>query len=370
MRKKTTASPTWPRFGLLLLGMAALASGLTGGLARIGWALPLPTAIAWHGPLMLCGLFGVVIGLERAVAIGRVWAYLSPLFAGAGTLALLSGNAAAGFTGYAIGSAVLLLATLAAARKQAEAFMGVLVLGAFCGLLGNLLLTVGASFQQSLLPLFAFLVLTIAGERLELSRYAPRPQQAPRQFAAVLLTLLAALALPEPWDARLFGVALLGLAAWLACFDTARRTLRLQGLTRFVAVSLLAGYAQLLIAGALLLGFGLQPGQPSYDAALHALGLGFVFSMVFGHAPLIAPALLRIRLGFSALLYAPLLLLHASLLLRDLALWQGDFALRRLAGLGSAAAIAVFLLLMLGLALRGPQQKASHVQLHPGAAPR
>ena len=159
-------SPTWPRFLLLLLGMAALASGLAGGLARIGWALPLPAATAWHGPLMLGGLFGVVIGLERAVAIGRAWAYGAPLFAGAGTLALLSGEAAAGFAGYALGSAVLLLATLAAARKQAEAFMGVLVLGAFCGLLGHLLLAVGAPFQQTLLPLFGFLVLTIAGERL------------------------------------------------------------------------------------------------------------------------------------------------------------------------------------------------------------
>lgn len=367
--RNTAATPTWPRFVLLLLGMAALASSLAGGLARIGWALPLPAATAWHGPLMLCGLFGVVIGLERAVAIGRAWAYGSPLFAGAGTLGLLNGEAAAGFSGYAIGSALLLLATLAAARKQAEAFMGVLVLGAFCGLLGNLLLAVGAPLQSALLPLFAFLVLTIAGERLELSRYAPRPQQAAPLFAAVLLALLAALALPEPWDGRMFGAALLGLAAWLARWDIARRTLRIKGLTRFVAVALLVGYAQLAIAGALLLGFGLQPGMASYDAALHALGLGFVFSMVFGHAPLIAPALLRIRLGFSVLLYAPLPLLHAGLLLRYAALLLDDFALRRFAGLGSAAAIALFLLLMLGLALRGPR-KASHVYLHPGAAPR
>lgn len=370
MRSKTPAAPVWPRVLLLLLGMAALAGGLAGGLARLGWALPLPAATAWHGPLMLCGLFGVVIGLERAVAIGHRWAYLSPLASGAGTLALLNGQAAAGFAGYALGSAVLLLATLAAARKQAEAFMGVLALGAFCGLLGNLLLAVGAPVQQVLLPLFAFLVLTIAGERLELSRYAPRPAQAPPLFAGLLLALLAALALPAPWDAHLYGAALLGLAAWLACFDIARRTLKQGRLTRFVAVALLAGYVQLALAGALLLGFGLQAGHASYDAALHALGLGFVFSMVFGHAPLIAPALLRIRLGFSAALYAPLFLLHASLLVRDAALLVGDLALRRLAGLGSALAIALFLLTLLGLALRAPARSSSHVPLHPGAAPR
>ncbi|MFN3860233.1 MAG: hypothetical protein ACK4R2_02045 [Roseateles sp.] len=367
---RTAAAPIWPRLLSLLLGMVALASGLAGGLARIGWALPLPAAAAWHGPLMLGGLFGVVIGLERAVAIGRAWAYGSPLFAGAGTLALLAGEASAGFAGYAIGSALLLLATMAAARKQAEAFMGVLVLGALCGLLGHLLLAVGTPFQQTLLPLFAFLVLTIAGERLELSRYSPRPAQAPPLFAAVLLALLVALALPAPWDARLFGAALLGLAAWLARWDVARRTLRIQGLARFVAVSLLVGYVQLAIAGGLLLGLGLQPGQASYDGALHALGLGFVFSMVFGHAPLIAPALLRVRLGFSTWLYAPLALLHAGLLVRYAALLQGDVVLRRVAGAASAAAIALFLLLMLGLALRRPRKASIHAHHHTGAAPR
>ena len=34
---------------------------------------------------MICGFFGVVIGLERAVAIGRWWAYAGPLLAGLGT---------------------------------------------------------------------------------------------------------------------------------------------------------------------------------------------------------------------------------------------------------------------------------------------
>ena len=195
------------------------------------------------------------------------------------------------------------------------------------------------------------------------SRYSGPPMTVPTLLDSVRPK-------PEPWDARLFGAALLGLAAWLARWDIARRTLRLQGLTRFVAASLLAGYVQLAIAGALLLGFGLQPGQASYDAALHALGLGFVFSMVFGHAPLIAPALLRIRLGFSALLYVPLALLHVGLLMRYAALLLDDFALRRVAGLGSVAAIALFLLLKLGLALRGPRKVAPHVPSHPRAAPR
>jgi hypothetical protein len=50
--------------------------------------------------------------------------------------------------------------------------------------------------------------------------------------------------------------------------------------------------------------------------ALHALGLGFTFSMVIGHAPVIVPALAGVRLRFGAWFYAPLLLLHASLACR------------------------------------------------------
>jgi hypothetical protein len=49
----------------------------------------------WHGPLMICGFFGVVISIERAVAIGRLWAYTAPLLAGLGTAATLHGLGAA-----------------------------------------------------------------------------------------------------------------------------------------------------------------------------------------------------------------------------------------------------------------------------------
>lgn len=347
--------PRWPRFALLLLGMLALAAGLLTGLARLAWPLPLAQHAPWHGPLMLCGLFGVVIGLERAVAVGGRWPYLAPLACGAGTLLLLTGHAApAIFWAYALGFALLLASTGRAALRQGEAFMAVLLLGAFCGLLGCVLLALGAPLAETLLLLWSFLVLTIAGERLELSRYLPRPRWAAPAFAGVLLALLGSLALPMHWQAQAFGASLLLLAAWLAHFDLARRTLRAQGLTRFVAVALLAGYLQLALAGLLMLAFGLQAGTRAYDGALHALGLGFVFSMVLGHAPLIAPALLRVRLRFSALLYLPLALLHASVLLRLGALALDDFTLRRLGGLGSAAALALFLLLMLFSGLRRP----------------
>jgi hypothetical protein len=59
-----------------------------------------------------------------------------------------------------------------------------------------------------------------------------------------------------------------------------------------------------------------SPGSAAYDAALHALLLGFVFAMVFGHAPIIFPAVLRVAVPYHPVFYVPLLLLHASLALR------------------------------------------------------
>jgi hypothetical protein len=86
----------------------------------------------------------------------------------------------------------------------------------------------------------------------------------------------------------LYGAALTALGAGSRAFDIARRTVRAEGLSRYMAVCLLIGYAWLFAAGSP----GPRPslGAPLRDAALHGLGLGFLFSMMLGHAPVILPA--------------------------------------------------------------------------------
>ena len=54
----------------------------------------------------------------------------------------------------------------------------------------------------------------------------------------------------------------------------------------------------------------------SYDAAVHAIAIGFVLSMIFGHAPIILPAVIGLRVRYSSAVYLPLVLLHVSVLLR------------------------------------------------------
>ena len=141
---------------------------------------------------------------------------------------------------------------------------------------------------------------------------------------------------------------------WLGKQDIARRTVRGKGLTRFIAVCLLSGYVWLAVGGAVIVGAGgLAAGTPAYDAALHALALGFVFSMVFGHAPIIFPAVLRIRVPYHPSFYVPLALLHGSLLVRLAGDAAGDFAWTRAGGLGNAVALAAFIASTASAALRG-----------------
>ena len=348
------------RVPLLLLAFISLFVGVGAGLARLGWPSPGVSLAAVHGPLMASGFFGTVISLERAVALGRSWAYGAPLASGLGALAaMLSMPFGLAPALSMLGAAVMLAASISVYRRQRELFVLTLVLGAASWTGGNLLWLVGVPIHAVVPWWIAFLVLTIAGERLELSRLLRPSPVAKRVFAALLVILLAGVALSAvAWAAGtlMLGFALACLAVWLMRQDLARRTVRTRGLTRFIAVCLLSGYGWLAASGLTMLAAGgLGYAGPIYDAALHAVLLGFVFSMVFGHAPIILPAVLRVNVPYHPYFYAPLVLLHASMLIRfaaDIALQPGW---RAWGGALNGLALLAFVLGTAGAVLRGSQ---------------
>ena len=340
------SGPALRRLPLLILGFVALFAGVGAGLARLGWPMPhvAASAAALHGPLMICGFFGAVIALERAVALGRGWAYLGPLLAGLGMLGALGGGMALAPWLLLAASLVFTTASQQIVRKQPALFTFTLLLGALAWIGGNVLWAAGLPVHQVVPWWLAFLILTIAGERLELSRFLPPSPFARACFIAILGAIIAGLgAGASVWGSRLFAAGLGALALWLFKQDIARRTVRGKGLTRFIAVCLLAGYTWLAIGAATLFAAGgFHPGTPACDAAVHALALGFVFSMVFGHAPIIFPAVLRVAVPYHPGFYAPLALLHGSLIVRltgDALAW---FELTRIGGLLNAVALAAF----------------------------
>lgn len=342
------------RLPILVLGVLSLLAGLWGGLLLLG--LPVPTvrasAATDHGPLMALGFLGTVISLERAVALRRRWGFAAPVTAGAGGLALLAGlPAVVGWSLLCLASVLFILIYAVVLRIQPMLHLVVMAAGAVCWYVATVLWLGGWTIPRLVPWLAGFLVFTILGERLELARVALLTRTSVRVFAAGGAALSAGLVLTAvsgptaQIGVRMAGAGLVALALWGARYDVARRTVKVPGVTRFMAVCLLAGYAWLLAAGITwLLAGDLGRSDATYDLALHAVFLGFVMSMIFGHAPVIVPAVLGLRLPFRPWFYGHLALLHAALLVR---LVGGDAFGTRIAwqvgGVGTEVAILVFL---------------------------
>ncbi|MGC5584662.1 hypothetical protein ACPYOC_10000 [Ornithinimicrobium sp. W1665] len=347
---------------LLLPGGLALLAGLDAALTLAGLPAPAGSArlASIHGSLMVLGFLGTVIALERAVALRRPWGLLAPGLLGAGALALVVlPDPLLGRLLLTQGMLVLVLVYAVLWRRNEDPTVAVQALGAVLATGAALLLT-RVPVADVLALLVGFVVLTIAAERVELARLAMPPGAGGRLVALTVPLSLAALAtLLWPTAAgRITAVLLLALTLWLLRHDVARRTINATGLPRFAAAALLAGYAWLMVAGLLLLATG-RPQGVVYDVVVHSVFLGYAMSMVLAHAPVILPAVLRVRLPYTPWMWAPLALLHATLLVRVVAALlsgvasapDGTVATWTGAAGGNVAALLLFVLTAVATAL-------------------
>jgi hypothetical protein len=188
-------------------------------------------------------------------------------------------------------------------------------------------------------------VLTIVGERLELSRLTGLAEQNRVSFMWGVGLFIAGLIVARQIPAaglRLAGLGMLAMALWLAKYDLARRTVKQKGLARFIAINLLAGYAWLGVGGAAWLWFGDDLTTFHYDVMLHAVFLGFVFSMIFAHAPVIFPAVLQRPLPYRRTFYIHSVFLHLSLALRIAGDLCGSYPAYKWGGLLNVFAVLLF----------------------------
>ncbi len=352
---------------LLAVILAAMVIGILAGLARIGWSVPSVAMerAALHGPLLIAGVFGTLIALERAIAMrnvtGRTWtpADAAPVLGGAGTLVLLvSGASVPALVLLAAGAVALLAVHLEMLRRHPTLDIAVMGIGAAFLVLADVAWLAGRQVPLLTPWWVAFLVLTIVGERVELARIRFHGPAGRRTFAgAVGLYVVTLLLIPidAPLGVRLSGLGLLAITAWLLRHDVAWLTVRKPGFPRYSAVCLLTGYAWLGVAGLILVATPQLWAALTYDAFLHAVLLGFVFSMIFAHAPFIVPGIVGRRVGYSALAWLPLALLHVSVVLRVVGDLRLDQELRHTSGLLSGIAILLYgAVLVIGL-LRGPE---------------
>ncbi|MBI5945125.1 MAG: hypothetical protein HY864_12205 [Chloroflexi bacterium] len=334
----------------LALSLLAFIFALWAGLLRLGWQIPTPVSslAMLHGPLMISGFLGALIALERVVALKIRWMYGVPLLAATGWLvSLLVQNQPFGpilLTAASLGGVVILGHIV---RREFALHAVVMFLGSLAWLLGNILWLTGSAIFQVVFWWQAFLILTICGERLELNRVLKPSRRQQNIFAAVAFVFIAGVIVTLfnlQLGTRLSGLGMLALAVWSVPNDIAWRNLRHRlPLTRYIAWCLALGFLWMGTGGAINLVYGAQAAGPRYDAALHAVFVGFVISMIFGHAPIIFPALLGVPINFQKSFYIHLTLLHISLALRLAGDLANQFTVRMWGGLLNEVAILLFL---------------------------
>ena len=353
------------RFVLIGLAGISLLTGLWAGIARMGWFLPVPNSqfVMLHGPLMVVGFLGTLIGLERAVALQRWWAYAVPIFAGLGSItALITMPVRISATLAALASLFLSAVFITLYRQYPSEHFIIMALSALAWFVGNALWFTDPAVFTVVPWWVGFLVLMIAGERLELSRLR-QPTALIRRvfhgFIAIVVIGLACSLVDFSTAIRLSGFGFLGLAVWLLRYDLAWQSVHQPGLPRFMATSLIAGYVWLALGGILWMVFAqFFSAGPRYDAMLHTIFLGFVFSMIFAHAPIILPTITGLSLPFQNIFYLHAALLHSSLILRVAGDLSSSPSLQQWAGLLNAGAILLFLLSNVRAAILGARVRS------------
>jgi len=334
---------------LLMLGGLGLLMGLYSGLVRLGLGYNSAVSISplAHGPLMINGFLGTVIGLERAAALEDKWAYSAPLLLGFSTLLLLSDFMLWTQLLMIAGSAVLMMVMINLYRQHPQHYHLIMALGAVSLFTGNLLFIMDFAITHFVVWWLAFPLLTIFGERLELNRIMRPPHRAQIIFLILIILWVGSLAgthFYRQGSWLLASLLLIAIAIWLFYYDVAQKTIKASAWTRYSAISLLTGYGWLVLSGISGIVYGFSEAGPVYDAQLHMMFVGFVFSMIFAHASVIIPSLSGKTIFYHYSFYLPLILLHGMLLVRMV----GDLGfmpyVRKVGSYGNVIAILLFFL--------------------------
>lgn len=348
MITKNVRVPTYILVSLLFLAAIGLLAGLYAGLIRLGFLPKVDHAVSplAHGPLMINGFLGTLIGLERAAALDKKWAFIGPVFLAVSTVFLLTGFHVPGEWSLILGSVGLTAVMFFLYYLQPKFYHLIMAMGAAALLAGNLFYVLGYPIYTFVGWWAAYPMLTIFGERLELNRIMRPPKEAQRVFTGLIVGWILALIITHfdrsiGWS--IASLMLIGIAGWLIQYDIARKTIKSIEWTKYSAICLLSGYGWLILAGLFGLWYGFPAAGPLYDGLLHMIFVGFVFSMIFAHSSVIIPSLSGKMVPWNGYFYLPLILLHAFLLVRVL----GDLLMfssaRTIGSYGNVLAIILFL---------------------------
>jgi hypothetical protein len=336
-----------PIFFILPIAILSLLIGMYVGLIRIGWQLPVWNGmpISHHGVIMVGSFLGSLICLERVVTLKSRLPILVPIVMLASMPIMLLQFSFFAYQMLILGSLgyVIISAKIAYQYKFASDY--VILLGAIFQLIANLILYKTNSYPMAFSGWMLFLLFTIVGERLNLTRFLPVTKWDRIELYVWLGLLVISSALYHSGLAILVGISQIGTAQWLLRNDIALINSKKEGQFKFLGFSLIGAYFWLFLSG--LISLQKHGNYFLYDALLHAFFVGFVLSMIMAHAPIIFPSILKINVKpYHPIFFVWLGGLHISLLMRIV----GDFIqnnwLRKMGGLFNGLSFLVFLISM------------------------
>jgi hypothetical protein len=306
---------------------------------------------------MTGSVLGTLICLERIIGNKNKWWRLLPLINGLSAVMFVANQPIPGYTLLIFGSVGLLILMLTYCRNSATLSNWMLALGAFAWLTGNLVLLQHNSYPLAVKWWMLFFLWTIFGERLELSRMLPVSVLKKYSLFFILILNMAGVLLPFHWYGNeFFSISFIALSIWLFFFDMSRQAFRFPYHHRYIALWLMTGYGWLLISGSWLLFRASTPF--GYDAALHSFFIGFVFSVVFGHVPIIFPGIFKINISlYHRSLYFVYVLFQLALLGRIIGDALADNHMRKWGAMMNGISILLFIAFTVAIIITRSKQK-------------
>lgn len=342
-------SPLNPAY-LLPLVLLGLLSGISGGFIRMGSSITGFGAAA-HGLYLVGGFLGTLISIERAMVMKQKAWLLVPFASGISSLFFLLGLTELGYGLLFFASLGLVIIMHLQSLKHPKTHSYLLYIGATFWFLGNFM-----AFRQGLIAAGAtwwigFLLFTILGERLELSEFLPVKNRIKTLLLGFLGLFFLGLIFPfHGIGPHLLGAGAILISIWLLRYDMAKVSVKKGHQFQYIGLGLLTGYAWLFIFGFTVL---LLPSHPLYyDLILHSFFLGFVFSMIWAHGPIIFPLIFGIKESpFHPILWIPWGIFQVTLIGRILSSAMSWVDERKWFAIGNGFSILVMFLAMAGVVI-------------------
>jgi hypothetical protein len=310
-------NPTYSRIPFMMMAVINLILGIWSGLIRIGWELPATSIAVHHGAIMVGGFLTTLIALEKVIPLKNKFAYVVPVLSALSIIMVLPGYFQVGLYFLLAGSiGLFLIHAYYIYLHPKDITMMLMMAGAGCLITGNAML-IQLKFYPAAFPWWmGFLLFTITAERLELSKFLPVTKQMKSLLLGFMLLFLIGLIVPFHGVGKyISAIGMLCTALWMLKHDVMRIGLKKEGLTRFSSVALLMANSWLIMNSLFL--FMLPDNIYSYDILVHSFFIGYAFTMIFAHGPIILPGVLGITSKpYHPILYGWLFLVQGSLLIR------------------------------------------------------